>query len=366
MPLLPISSPATIAECKALPLRPSDVFICSYPKSGTTWTQHIVLSLLLAERRCRSIHENDGRGGAKGTTDSDPAHLEYQHVSEYAPFFEIDAHWDHKRGCLVQSIRDNHHRLNRRVFNTHLRWEMLPKTPEENDNDKSNENTSNCTSHRPACGKFIYVTRNLLDVSASFYHHLSNQKEGTYEESFQTFVKDWMDGKVAFGSPLHHLLSFAEGFRDNHYDNREMIVTSDGDAPLLLLSYEKMKNNLRQEVIRIMKFLNLTNIPMDVLENDILPTFEFQAMKNDIQRFQPKSVTWLNNFQFLRRGESGDGRAMMVNAIRSRDGNTLRLLDEYDEWVNSEGYKKHIHSIFSSTPDQNEERNVFLNVVDHS
>lgn len=39
MPLLPISSTATIEMCRNLELRDSDIFICSYPKSGTTWMQ---------------------------------------------------------------------------------------------------------------------------------------------------------------------------------------------------------------------------------------------------------------------------------------------------------------------------------------
>jgi hypothetical protein len=62
MPLLPITSPATIEKCKSLPLRPSDVFVCSYPKSGTTWTQHIVLSLILADARHRSSSSSRGEG----------------------------------------------------------------------------------------------------------------------------------------------------------------------------------------------------------------------------------------------------------------------------------------------------------------
>ena len=197
MPLLPISSATTINACKSLPLRPTDVFICSYPKSGTTWTQHIVLTLLLASRRCHP------------SPDDDEILSGYNHVSEYAPFFEIDAHWDHDRHCLIESIQRNHDALHQRVFNTHLRWEMLPKqmSNEEDNNDHL----------RPACGKFIYVTRNLPDVCASFYHHLSNQKEGTYHDSFSKFSLDWMEGTLPFGSPLHHLLSFAEGFSDNSY-----------------------------------------------------------------------------------------------------------------------------------------------------
>ena len=145
MPLLPISSATTINACKSLPLRPTDVFICSYPKSGTTWTQHIVLTLLLASRRCHP------------SPDDDEILSGYNHVSEYAPFFEIDAHWDHNRHCLIESIQRNHDALHQRVFNTHLRWEMLPKqmSNEEDNNDHL----------RPACGKFIYVTRNLPEMS---------------------------------------------------------------------------------------------------------------------------------------------------------------------------------------------------------
>jgi hypothetical protein len=360
MPLLPISSPRTIDACKSLPLRPSDIFICSYPKSGTTWTQHIVLTLLLAERRHRATSDgNNSSSSASARNDSARPDLEYNHVSEYAPFFEIDAHWDHETNCLAKSIQSNHNRLNQRVFNTHLRWEMLPKTAQAN-NPK-------ISTKRPACGKFIYVTRNLLDVCASFYHHLSNQKEGTYQYGFATFARDWMDGKVPFGSPLHHLLSFAEGLSDNKYANDHDETKTNNDQPLLLLSYEAMKSNLRQEVLRIMEFLHLTNIPMKVLDNEILPTFEFQSMIDNIDRFQPRSVTWLNGFRFLRRGESGDGKAMMAAAVDGSDDKSC-LLDKYDEWVERECYIEHIHELFncSSNSDRQQLQDVFISVVKHA
>eukprot|EP00577_Skeletonema_sp_RCC1716_P026029 CAMPEP_0113389532 /NCGR_PEP_ID=MMETSP0013_2-20120614/9677_1 /TAXON_ID=2843 ORGANISM="Skeletonema costatum, Strain 1716" /NCGR_SAMPLE_ID=MMETSP0013_2 /ASSEMBLY_ACC=CAM_ASM_000158 /LENGTH=167 /DNA_ID=CAMNT_0000272615 /DNA_START=208 /DNA_END=711 /DNA_ORIENTATION=+ /assembly_acc=CAM_ASM_000158 len=128
---------------------------------------------------------------------------------------------------------ENHDRLGRRVFNTRLRWDMLPKRCEvdgctpQNDDKKGNDdvntgpaddNDSHVHKQRPQCGKFIYVTRNQIDVVASFYHHLSNQIEGTYTDSFETFLRDWMDGKIPFGSSLHHLIRFAGGFADNLYD----------------------------------------------------------------------------------------------------------------------------------------------------
>eukprot|EP00571_Detonula_confervacea_P002641 CAMPEP_0172321468 /NCGR_PEP_ID=MMETSP1058-20130122/43510_1 /TAXON_ID=83371 /ORGANISM="Detonula confervacea, Strain CCMP 353" /LENGTH=349 /DNA_ID=CAMNT_0013036987 /DNA_START=151 /DNA_END=1197 /DNA_ORIENTATION=- len=344
MPLLPITSPETIEKCKSLPLRPSDVFICSYPKSGTTWTQHIVLSLILADRRHRS--QKDGK--QQHQQEQHEGNIDYDHVSDFAPFFEIDAHWEPNDNSLSESVRRNHDRLEQRIFNTHLRWEMLPKQQEGKQQNNSHESAAGESPSgkeqqqlRPACGKFIYVTRNLPDVCASFYHHLSNQKEGTYTQGFEAFARDWMAGKIPFGSPLHHLISFARGFSDNQYyavegDTTTQLPEAHTDQqqqPLLLLSYEKMKENLREEVLRIIDFLNLDNISIEVLDEEILPTFDFQSMKENAHRFQPKSVTWLNGYQFLRKGIAGDGKKMMMETTtHDEDGEIIPLMKLYRDW----------------------------------
>jgi hypothetical protein len=70
--------------------------------------QHIVLSLILADMRYRSRGKgndrNDDDGKAGGGDDDDDGRprrdddridvVGYDHVSEFAPFFEIDAHWE--------------------------------------------------------------------------------------------------------------------------------------------------------------------------------------------------------------------------------------------------------------------------------
>ena len=254
MPLLSISSLETIEKCSRLPLHNDDIFICSYPKSGTTWMQHIIVSLLI-------YHDSN---------------LSFDHISDFAPFFEIDPHWD--GDDLIDSIRQKQKQLGRRVFNTHLRWDMLPKN-----SDKSK-------------AKFIYIVRSPLDVCVSFYHHLSNQVEGGFEGTFEEFFQQWTDGQIAFGSWIDHVLSFSHPAFEKHEN-------------LLFVSYDDMLSKLEEVVTTLVKFLGLSMDPENIRE--LLPTFTFQYMKDNIQKFQPKSVTWKNNFQFIRKGKSGDADTLI-------------------------------------------------------
>jgi hypothetical protein len=249
----------------------------------------------------------------------------------------------------------------------------------------------------PTRGKFVYVIRHLPDACASFFHHLSNQVEGTYERDFADFAFDWMDSNLPFGSPLHHLLSYAEGFSVNRYhpcydddvdvddddanesmssssswvtstarelgadEYRTNVIIDDGNwnnidgggipprhRPLLLISYEMMKSNLRGEVLRIIDFLGLDAITKESLHAEILPKFDFRFMRENSIMFQPRSVTWLNGFQFLRMGIVGDGRKMMMETT-VRDGDhddgsegDGSLMRQYRNWVNTERYHPRI------------------------
>lgn len=127
--------------------RADDVFIATYPRSGTTWMQMILYQL---------------------TTDGD---MDIPHINQHSPWFEHSRRWGRGFEMLPPP----------RVFKTHLLYDELPKGP---------------------C-KYIYVARNGRDVAVSYYHlyrsHLGFR--GTFDEFFDRF----MAGKVDFGSWFDHV-----------------------------------------------------------------------------------------------------------------------------------------------------------------
>jgi len=82
--------------------------------------QNIVYQLLAAERSLRQQEE-----------------LPLDHISQYAPFFEIDPHWEPDNDELISKIQNNHKALGYRIFNTHLRWDMLPGASSAGDREGS-------------------------------------------------------------------------------------------------------------------------------------------------------------------------------------------------------------------------------------
>jgi hypothetical protein len=127
--------------------RSDDVFIVTYPRSGTTWLQMILYQL---------------------TTDGE---INFPHVAEFCPWFERS----------VCSARGFELRPSPRLFKSHLSYSRTPKGP----------------------GKYIYVAREGKDVALSYYHLYCryNGYEGTFDEFFELFLK----GKTSFGCWFQHV-----------------------------------------------------------------------------------------------------------------------------------------------------------------
>jgi Sulfotransferase domain len=144
--------------------RPTDVFVATYPRSGTTWMQ-FMLHLLV-------------RPG-----------VEFRHINDVCPWLE--------RSLAVGSVQPE--ALARlpspRIFKTHLLRQWLPRE-----------------------GRFVVIVRDPADVAAS-YHALYRAYLG-YRGSFDEFLARFEAGRVQYGSWWAHV----RGWERHAGDHDVMVV----------------------------------------------------------------------------------------------------------------------------------------------
>lgn len=260
LPLLSITTPETLAFGKQFcDEKLPTVFISSVPKSGTTFMQCIVYNLL---------------------TKGNQAAL--QHISGFTPF--LDSHRTFgEDGNLQSQYQANHKFMGAHAFNTHFLYNMLPFS---------------------ANMKYIYVVRDGKDVAVSFYHHLCNQDDADlFDGSFSEFLKQFLDGKLPYGSRIAHIRSWLRAYR-SFEQHTTVEGTESSPNPILLVRYEDLINNLKDQVLRILTFLSLSYSDEEV--DAVLPFMSFAYMKANKHKFEPISVQWKEGFEFIRKGVVGD------------------------------------------------------------
>jgi hypothetical protein len=154
--------------------RASDIFVCTYPKCGTTWMQYIVY---LIARKGKPLTPGES------LTDVFP-HLE-----------EVGAE-------TVEALPEP------RLIKTHLTYDMTPRRQET---------------------RYVCVARNPFDCAVSFFHHTRgfvrhyDFADGTFDEFFECFIA----GEVDFGDYFEHLLSW---YRHKDDDNVLFVTYEDMQA----------------------------------------------------------------------------------------------------------------------------------------
>ncbi|KAI1719599.1 sulfotransferase domain-containing protein [Ditylenchus destructor] len=147
----PIFKPEFVRSAKKLVPLASDVLVCTYPKCGTTWIQHICSQLL-----------NDEYGPEVG-----------KELCVTSPMIE------RMGGKFVDNLKHP------RLLKTHFSYGNCPKSSQ---------------------AKYIFCVRNPKDCLTSYFHHNRNFKiyewsDGDFEVFFDLFV----NGKLAFGDYFSHL-----------------------------------------------------------------------------------------------------------------------------------------------------------------
>ncbi|MFW2387929.1 MAG: sulfotransferase domain-containing protein [Polyangiales bacterium] len=138
-----------------LEVRPSDVFVSSYPRSGTTLTQWILYLL---------SHEQQ----------PDPPHL-----TRVSPWFERSLAIGELKAADLAAFPSP------RVFKSHLPREWLPDG-----------------------ARYIYVERDCMDVLNSYFHFY--QAYLGFGGSLDEFYERFMTGRVQYGSWFEHVAGWHE------------------------------------------------------------------------------------------------------------------------------------------------------------
>jgi sulfotransferase family protein len=143
-----------------------DVFVVTYPRSGTTWTEQMVHLLV-----------NNGEQGEQRITDA-------------VPWLETLPHRPNGMHEFLKTMPE------RRLFTSHLPYPLMPRL-------------NNTTA------KIVYVARNPKDVAVSTYFH--NQSKGGYEGTWDEHFQLFLTRDVGFGPYFDHVLPWWEA--SQHHKN---------------------------------------------------------------------------------------------------------------------------------------------------
>ena len=260
---LPRLSARRWEELKTFPLKNDDLFICSYPKSGTTWTQQIVKLLR--------------NGGKKDDVIVDRA----------IPWLEVlESDFGSAINTYTPDMATSSDVLSPRVFKSHFPYELVP---------------GGLPHTTPA--KYIVVLRNPKDVCVSFWHHklrINASVPTDTPTSWDGYVSDFVRGTMGWGSWFDYIM---EWWEHRHAPN------------VLFIKYEDMKRSPSESVCTIADFIG-TQVTDDLVE-EVIYNSSFSSMKTD----NTCNYSWQagpNKFfsgegEFMRKGQVGNWKGYFTD-----------------------------------------------------
>ncbi|XP_013114284.1 luciferin sulfotransferase [Stomoxys calcitrans] len=210
---------------------PDDVWVVSYPRTGSTWAQEMIWLL---------GNHLDFEGAKKMQQIRSP-------VVELSALFSVDHH-EWVSDALGNTVDTVQNMKRPRFARSHLPWHLLPKDLE--------------TSR----AKIIYTSRNPKDLCVSFYYYckLMHGLQGSIDDFLQLF----MDELTPIGSYWKHVLPFWK-------------LSRQFESNVLFLKYEDMKRNLPETIQKCADFLNIN---YELKEEDmarICEHLKFDKMQNN-------------------------------------------------------------------------------------
>ncbi|XP_054710875.1 amine sulfotransferase-like [Uloborus diversus] len=250
--------------------RKDDVIIATFPKCGTTWTQHVVDLIF--------------RHGEKPASSIDAI---------MTPFLDAAGAEGAENVPRPGSLK------------CHYPFHMVPWSDD---------------------AKYIYVTRNPKDACVSFYHHMKNISGIGVSESFDSFFDRFIAGNVDYGDYFDHLL----GWYKHRNDPNVLFMTyeemkKDIKAAILKIA-SFMDDKLYAEPLRsdpeklenIVKYSSVKHMKESVNKamEDMFNTPKEEALKSNMPEPMKKLIATRNTSEkhnpntgnFVRKGIVGDWR----------------------------------------------------------
>ncbi|XP_054263240.1 sulfotransferase 1E1 [Macrosteles quadrilineatus] len=258
-------------------VKPDDVWMVAYPRTGSTWTLEMVWCLM----------NNLDFEAAKSTL-----------INFRSPIIELSALFGHDNGEVTSVIPDSVRLVESipspRCIRTHLPLQLLPQ------------------ELRQVKPKIVYVARNPKDVCVSYYHYcllLHNLQDCSFEDFCELFLQ----GKAPVGPYLDHVLEFWK-LRN--------------EPNVLFLKYEDMKKDHRAAVAKIAEFLGKELTEEQV--TSLIDHASFKKMRENpsvnlqpiMEQMHGPGHEVKEEIKFIRKGEVGDWRNHMSDEMSRR----------FDEW----------------------------------
>lgn len=239
--------------------RSEDIYVVSFPKSGTTWVQEIVWQIL-----------NDGK-------------ISEERVESRYPFLEKSLLFDRPGEESDEKKVSVTSRPSPRLIKSHLPYHVIPKSKEGSKRSK-----------------YIYVARNPRDVAVSYYHFVLNFGPSSYfKGTWEFFVKLFLEGKNSYGFWSDHVLPWWKHRDEPH---------------VLFLKYEDLKKDLCGKVRLISEFLEK---PLsDEMIRKIAHQCTFAEMKKNSNSYVISAYATKPNL--LRKGQIGDWKSLFSEELNKQ------------------------------------------------